>query len=443
MGSSPKKTSTEPPAEDVLFYRQATVEDGKEALKKALNNKQITIRDHRLITQYLAEYRAQRRISDSRYIKTMYDLITWRRFLHVDYASAKIEEIYDAINEITTSGTSKKGTPFKQNTLHDYFRIIKLFYFWLIENEHSTVPKEKIRKIKIPSVNPHTTDPKNLLTVDEVLAIIEATKKTQYPIRNAAILMTLYESGARIGELARLKWDDLQWDKYGIGIYINDKKTNKLRYARLTISMPYLGQLKDIYPHETKGNWVFLTEKNTPMEYHAIWQILHDAVKLSGITKRVHFHLFRKSHITHMVTDGYQESIIKKIHWNNVSTTMFETYVRLSEKDIDNEILNHQGVVIIPEKPSDILKPRICPFCHFVNAPTINYCGDCGRALTEEILHDYESRLKIAHEQKEYQDELKKFEDPIIAKMEEMDKQIAAMEKLKKELMQLQGQNTG
>lgn len=69
-----------------------TVEDGKEALKKALKNEQITVRDNRSITQYLAEYRAQRRISDSRYIKTMYDLITWGRFLHVDYSSATVRQ---------------------------------------------------------------------------------------------------------------------------------------------------------------------------------------------------------------------------------------------------------------------------------------------------------------------------------------------------------------
>ncbi len=53
--------------------------------------------------------------------------------------------------------------------------------------------------------------------------------------------------------------------------------------------------------------------------------------KRAGITKRVHPHLFRKSRITHLIQQNYQETVIKQMMWGNLAPDMFRTYAVLSQ----------------------------------------------------------------------------------------------------------------
>ena len=50
-----------------------------------------------------------------------------------------IGDVYAGLNALQT-GTSARGTPFKQNTKHDYIVVLKSFVLWLIENGYSTIP---------------------------------------------------------------------------------------------------------------------------------------------------------------------------------------------------------------------------------------------------------------------------------------------------------------
>ena len=83
-----------------------------------------------------------------------------------------------------------------------------------------------------------------------------------------------------------------------------------------------------------------------------------------------------------MVAQNYQESIIKQSMWNNIDTTMFKTYVKLSEKDIDSEFLLKSGIKTEEEVRKDTLKPNPCHNCHTVNPPTANFCLKCGQPIT-------------------------------------------------------------
>ena len=155
----------------------------------------------------------------------------------------------------------------------------------------------------------------------------------------------LYESGARVGEVARLRWRDVEFDEYGIGVHIHDTKENQVRYARCTWAREMLAAWKNVYPAElTPDAWVFLSSRKEAMNYAQIRQRIKMAAERAGLEKRVHLHLFRKCRATHMIQQNYQESVIKKMLWGNLGTQMFETYVVLSEADIDAEILGQAGI---------------------------------------------------------------------------------------------------
>jgi len=77
----------------------------------------------------------------------------------------------------------------------------------------------------------------------------------------------------------------------------------------------------------------------------------------AGIEKRIHPHLFRKSRITELVRKNYQESVLKETFWANPDTSMFRTYLKLSEKDIDDEFLRRAGLKTESEIDADTDKP--------------------------------------------------------------------------------------
>ena len=65
-----------------------------------------------------------------------------------------------------------------------------------------------------------------------------------------------------------------------------------------------------------------------------------------------------------MISQGYQESVVKKSMGNNLKMTMFKTNAASCEKQIDDEFLTQAGVKTIEERdktgnPSRILMKNL------------------------------------------------------------------------------------
>ena len=360
------------------------------AYRKALAEGRLTDDDRRLIEEFLSERQATRHLTYNRVQKSRYDLITWRRFITSPFREMTAGDLYAGLNAMQ-SGLSARGTPFKQNTRHDLIMILKPFVFWLIENGYSSIPTAKVRAIRAPAVDHNTTTPDALLTADEIKQLLTGCRT----VRDRAIIAVLYETGARVGEVARLRWRDVEFDEYGIRVHIHDTKENRVRYARCTWAREMLAAWKSVYPAElTPDAWIFVSSHKEAMNYDQIRQRIKMAAERVGLKKRVHLHLFRKSRATHMIQQNYQESVIKKMLWGNLGTQMFKTYVVLSEGDIDAEILGRAGIETRAATP-DPLAPVPCPHCHAVCAPISRFCSSCGQALSAEAAEELEGAKGI------------------------------------------------
>jgi site-specific recombinase XerD len=373
--------------EAVPFYPNVLKYGFEASLKKARGNDLIKPAEEKIIREYLDEKAARDHITLSRKNKITTSLVNFRRFLKTEYQTATAADIFAGINDLQT-GKNLRNKSFKQNTLWSYIRILKPFLLWLIESGYSDIKPQKIQQIKAPAVDTDTSTPEDILTPEEIKALIQACKHS----RDRALIAVLYESGARIGEIARLTWKDCIFDKYGAKLYINDTKTKKQRYSRLTASAEYLARWRNDCPDPATTALVFTNlHDGSPIEYITVKRLLERVLKASGITKNVtKLHLFRKSRITHMIAQNYQESVVKQAMWGNLSTKMFQTYVRLGEKDIDGEFLEKAGIQQKPTELTDTLKPRPCPNCHEINAPTSSYCSKCGNPITDCARHDVE-----------------------------------------------------
>ena len=363
------------------FHSQDNLKYGEASIKRALTSGQITQDDADLIRAYASEYQATRHVSNLRILKSIFELVNWRRFIPAPYREVTITQLHKALNELNTANSSR-GNPFKDNTKHDYVKGLKWFLQWMISEGHSKLLKEKVDKIKVPPVDSCTTTPDCILQEDDILTMVTQART----FRDKALLFVLYESGCRIGELARIKWKDVVFnDDSTVGLTLTDTKTRKTRHALLGASVEYLAGWRNNYPGTPDNDtFVFISANGEPMEYRAMSQIISRTAKKAGVEKRVTPHLFRKSRITSLIKQNYQESVIKQAMWGNLGTNMFKTYVVLSEQDIDAEFRERMGIQKKEIKEEKKMVPRQCKSCFAMNGPQSNYCHVCGKPLTEE-----------------------------------------------------------
>lgn len=336
----------------------------------------LTVEDADLIREFIAEKRASVGICTGRANMLSFTLVGWRRFIG-PYKDLNMGGVYAGIDALK-AGKSQRGRPFKQNTLADHVVILKRFLLWSIENGYSTLPEKKVQALRPPAKDTITKKPSDLLTPDEIKAIVKACQRSE----DRALIMLLYEGGFRIGEIAQMTWEDLTFNNGGVATSVKFK-TAFTRHVRAYMCTQYLQNWKADYPGKPEGSArVFVNSWGKPFIHATIAKRIQRIVERAGITKHVTPHLFRHSRITHMINDGVQESVIKMMMWGTVNTTMFETYAHLTGNDIDNEISRVYGLVKPDGKKKEPqVAPRQCPHCQYINPPVTTWCYGCGESL--------------------------------------------------------------
>jgi len=352
----------------------------------ALASERITKRDADLIKEFIAERKVAANIGISRANKFTYVLVGWRRFIG-PFHEISIADVYTSIDTMKNSLT-QKGTPFKQNTKHDWVRVLRQFLLWMIENEYSDLPERKIRAIKTPRRDTQTKTASQLLTPEEIQTLIKYCRSS----RDRAMIMTLYEGGFRPGEICQLAWGDMKADSKGIAVNVNFK-TGITRYIRLVMAKKFLAEWRADYPLPiTEKSPVFLTETREELKWHTIAAQIRRIAKRAGITKHLTPHLFRHSRITHLLQEGAKESTVKLMMWGSLSTDMLTTYAHLTGRDIDDDISRLYGLEEDTKgKENARLEPRICPTCNLINPPGEDYCRGCMEALSIEAISEEEA----------------------------------------------------
>jgi site-specific recombinase XerD len=136
----------------------------------------------------------------------------------------------------------------------------------------------------------------------------------------------IYSAGLRIGEAQRLERTDIDTER--MLIHIRQSKGRKDRYVVLSklIANKFIKYCleykitKYVFPGQKPGNYI---SKNT------IGRILKNALKLSGIEKKVCPHTLRHCFATHMLENGVDTVTVKEqLGHADIQTTML--YLQVS-----------------------------------------------------------------------------------------------------------------
>jgi integrase len=194
--------------------------------------------------------------------------------------------------------------------------------------------------VKLPNCGTHKL-PEELLTPDDIGALMASADDPMLQ----ALIISLYESGCRVGELLGIRRKHVQMDAIGV-VLIVDGKTG-MRRVRVIEAAVYL----DIWISEgsfKQEDAIF------PISYAAFRKRLQVLAVRAGIGKRIYPHLFRHSRATFLAS-YLTEAQLCAYHGWTIGSSMPRIYVHMNSKDLDSTLMNVPAVLAAPRSHGAIL----------------------------------------------------------------------------------------
>ena len=210
------------------------------------------------------------------------------------------------------------------NTVNQRVGAMRFFFIKVLKKawsvEETPYPKKRFR---LPVV----------LSQDEVARLIDAALTPFH----RTILMTLYATGVRRAELAKLTIGDI--DSERMVVHVRGGKGRKDR--DIMLSPILLDELRQHYRRLRlkPSQWLFPggrhhTATDRPISDKVVWHACREAAKRAGIDKQLHPHTLRHCFATHMLEAGADIRTIQILlgHRDLKETTI---YLHLSQRHLN------------------------------------------------------------------------------------------------------------
>ncbi|MBT6995518.1 tyrosine-type recombinase/integrase [Candidatus Woesearchaeota archaeon] len=353
------------------------------SIEKYLNNEGLSHYQRKIMKEF-EEYNQARNLS----ISSRYSYCKVLKLIGVvikkDYRKYTKKDINYYFANIKNQHQWKK-TPLSKDTIWGYQTVLIKFFDWLEMKELS----EYIKEIRVKRARNGTLKRENILTEEDIKLLIDSCRT----LRDKCLISVLYESTCRLGEISRVKIEDISFDDYGAEMIIKHSKTETgKRIIPLIDSAPILKEYINQHPYSEDENaplWINMVDQGyrkimgyKQIKPDSIRAIVRSVAKRSGIKKRVFCHLFRHSRTTNLLKDGFSDQMVQKLGgWSD--SQQLGRYGHLVSSDIKDELLKRKGIKEMDVKKS-ILEPKRCSRCQELNEAGNKYCKKCWLALDVE-----------------------------------------------------------
>ncbi len=190
------------------------------------------------------------------------------------------------------------------STLNSAINALKFYYGNVLKKKFIYDVKRPKKDKKLPIV----------LNKEEVSKILSSPSN----IKHKAILMLIYSSGLRVGEVVKLRTEDI--DSKRKLIHIKGAKGRKDRYTIL--SEVALETLKKYWKKYKPFKWLFPgPDKERHITIRTVQRIFENSYKASEIRKTISVHSLRHSFATHLLESGTDLRYIQELLGHKSSKT--------------------------------------------------------------------------------------------------------------------------
>ncbi len=327
------------------------------------------IKDNQDLLSY-DRFNALRGLSDARRSKIICRLKILEKLSPKPLKELTKEEVFNLIEVI-------KQRKVKPITIEDY-KIILRGLFKYYEREDIL----KLLKVNNRVAKNNNKLPEEILTEDEIKQLVSSEKSIMYQ----ALIMSLWESGARRSEFLTLKIKDVYFDADGCFFILPNGKTG-MRRVRLVNSTSLLSNWLEYHPLKAnKGAPLWISYLKKQIGYTGVVKHFREAFRRAGINKPFNLHHFRHSRATFLAKYLKESELREFFGWSR-SSDMPSVYVHLSGRDVDDAIL---GVYNKSSKQvmTAVLEPIKCFNCKGMNESGRERCRYCGLPLDFNALRE-------------------------------------------------------
>lgn len=336
-----------------------------ESINRRINENLSILENNKKLIERFRDDCFAHNISKARIVRHLYCLRDMAVWIAKDFEICKSDDLKQLVAKI------EQMTKYSPRTKYEYRATLKKFYKWLKNNKEP----EEVNWIDLKLKKHNDKLPSELLTEDEIILMINATKSS----RDRAMIISLYESGCRIGEFLKIRLKEIIFERPGCIFFVSGKTGG--RRIRLISAEPYL--IEWLNRHPAKNNpEAFLWIENHSMDmlqYPAFCKALRVAARRANIHKKVNPHNFRHSRATYLAARFTEQQLKVFFGWTRASE-MAAVYVHLSGKDVDDALLTAYGMKEAPKIITE-LKPVACMRCNTENEATNRFCRLCGTIL--------------------------------------------------------------
>lgn len=343
-----------------------------------------------------------------------------------DWTREEIEFIHKTIADADYENSTKKDT----------LSALKRIYHFAVHGEIADKAKGKEYDPLVAWITPGSfqdkyqkVQPKDLLTDDDVLQLIQAAKRIggKYVKRNIAIIFVLLEGAYRPGELLDIRIGGIEFEKDFVRIHTTGKTGPKS--LTLVASFVPIKEWLAEHPYGDDPDAFLFYHDNADglIPYQRLSELIKNTRRISGIKKRIWPYLFRHTALTE-----YSKKLgnVAKIYGNwSSSSNMLAVYEHLANSDQEDAILKLHGLKKDDTNKS-ILFSKSCPNCHEQNSSDKHHCIRCGKELSEELV-----KIKEAKREATRKSTLHNFENMVSERIGNLESLFVEQQKLIQSLL--------
>ncbi|MFB6214201.1 MAG: tyrosine-type recombinase/integrase [Candidatus Nanohaloarchaea archaeon] len=340
-------------------------------------NSNISAANKRAVQKFVdkcyAEGLSEKRVQ--KYVTNFNTILERYAFQGFELSSADKEELERVVASIERSDYSHATKSDFKTALKKYYKVM--------ECDGYEYP-DKVRFIDTTRDKSKEDNP-DPLTKEEIDEIIDQFKND----RDRAMYKVLYEGGLRSGELVDLTVGDVNFVDEGVRLTVNGKTGE--RTILLVESERYLRNWLQKHPYPNRRDaplWTLIDgiEDKSMEELKVSYDYMRISLKRKardagirvtqknhGKSSEVYPYLFRHSRATHLATELTEAAMKQYFGWTQ-NSDMPKTYIHLSGRDLDGEIMDMYGVEKNEEEP----EKKECTRCTKTYKGEDRFCPRCG-----------------------------------------------------------------
>jgi integrase len=261
--------------------------------------------------------------------KVIADLRAFAHLLGKDFDNAGRPELIKACAEVCARYASHE--PMKAS--------LKAFYRWL-KGDPDGPPPPETAWLKITKNTNITVRETDLLKDVDVVRLLE---HCWHP-RDIAVIMLLWHSGIRAGELLRMRIKDVAWEEHDGRLFATVSVTGKTGQRDVFVEPTCAEPLKAwLELHPGRGDtdalvWVSKFHGTRPIGYSGLRWFLKRLMKRAGLDKPSNPHLFRHTAASRDAEQLREPEMCRKFGWT-LGSHMPRTYVHLNNNRLKEQIV--------------------------------------------------------------------------------------------------------